>query len=140
MFVAPFPNQPGQILFLEVILLRNKGNTELCVNLCQREDPRGTGHAVVSCIDLKGLQDGKPNFFWSFSWSTGMQQCWFKAQTWEWSSASLRRGRGDTLPHSSSCLELSTLREELFWRSFPTPGDTSRTLLHPGLADCYPKL
>lgn len=54
----------------------------------------------------------------SFSLPTGRQQHWFKAQTWEWSPPSLRRGR---VTDSSSCLELSTLREELFWRSLPTP-------------------
>lgn len=47
-----------------------------------------------------------------------MWQFWFKVQSWGWSSPSLRRGRGDTLPHSSSCLELSSWR---FWRSLPTP-------------------
>lgn len=40
-------------------LLGNKENTELCVSLCQRKDARGVGHTVVSCIDLKGLQEGK---------------------------------------------------------------------------------
>lgn len=64
MFLTPFPNRPGKSsLFLEIIELRNKENTELCVSSRQREDPRGIGHTVVSCTDLKGLQEGKQIFF-----------------------------------------------------------------------------
>lgn len=117
-------------------MLRNKENTELCVSLCQREDPRGTGQIVVSCIDLKGLQDGKTNLFCAF---LCQQECSSTgSRPRPGNRAHLPSGEAE-LPHSSSCLELSSLERSYSGGVCHPPGDTPIALLHPGLADSYPK-